>query len=249
MNKPSVLASLLGLLLCVVLSGLLLYPADAAEVISTLGPGTGTVTNPEREEPCGWLRLNSDETYENGYAWTYQGMVPPYYGAFAEYFPGGQPEVCAIVLDLTTIAPRTNFMDAYIWDDDNGRPGSVLCMTPDVYIEGVARWPAISRHVVALEPYCYPEGAWWAGYWGHWRGVASWWVGADVEGEGEAGRPFNNIAPGLGYPTGWQSVDVVFGPTRSIGIGILAHTLLPSAAPEEGRQALGSWGRIKGLYR
>ena len=32
-------------------------------------------------------------------------------------------------------------------------------------------------------------------------------------------------------------------------IGILAHTLLPSAAPEEGRQALGSWGRIKGLYR
>ncbi len=51
-----------------------------------------------------------------------------------------------------------------------------------------------------------------------------------------------NIAPGIGYPTGWQPTDVVWGPTQSIGIGAWAG--------EGGSRIVNTtWGRIKDIYR
>jgi len=49
------------------------------------------------------------------------------------------------------------------------------------------------------------------------------------------------IPPGAGYPTGWQSVDLVWGPTAALGIG--AEVDLPTPAEPT------TWGSIKALYR
>lgn len=56
------------------------------------------------------------------------------------------------------------------------------------------------------------------GYWPEWpQDVQGWFVGADLDGFG-GGCPYTNIAPGLGYPTGWNHVSIVWGPTRALGI-------------------------------
>ena len=51
-----------------------------------------------------------------------------------------------------------------------------------------------------------------------------------------------NIAPGIGYPTGWHPVNIVWGPTWSMGIGAY---LDEGATPVE----CVTWGRIKSLWK
>ena len=68
-----------------------------------------------------------------------------------------------------------------------------------------------------------------------------WWVGADLDGPG--GFPYTNIAPGIGFPTGWQDVSVLWGPTQALGIG--AEVLPCDPVPTVGT----TWGRIKALLR
>ncbi len=65
-------------------------------------------------------------------------------------------------------------------------------------------------------------------------------MAADLNGPG--GCPFTCIAPGIGYPTGWQDVDTVFGPTRAVGIGTWVREP-PTPVQEK------SWGAVKALYR
>jgi hypothetical protein len=66
---------------------------------------------------------------------------------------------------------------------------------------------------------CYDvSGPKWVGYLANFSAQpCGYFVAADTNGFG--GCPFSNIAPGIGYPTGWNNVSVVWGPTQSIGIG------------------------------
>ena len=99
----------------------------------------------------------------------------------------------------------------------------------------------MSQHRYALPPCCV-SGRWWVGYWADWYGGASYfYVGADLDGP-SPGCPKTCITPGLGYPSGWQNVAVVCGPTVAIGIG--AEVLPCGPVPVERT----SWGKIKALY-
>ena len=50
------------------------------------------------------------------------------------------------------------------------------------------------------------------------------------------------VAPGLGVPEGWQTVESVYGTAVSLAIGIVVGGCLSPV--EEG-----SWGEIKTLFR
>ena len=191
---------------------------------------------------CGTLRLNSDSTYENGYGWSYGGNHAPDWGAFAECYPntGG---ICALVFDLTQVDQRPGTrMDGYVWMDDGGIPGAVLCLVSDVDPGTIAMWPSVSRHVVPLSSTCCVSGFAWVGYWGNWPGFSpSWYVAADLDGPG--GCPKTHIYPGLGVPSGWQNVSVVWEPTAALGLGLESVICHPVATHPT------TWGRIKSIYQ
>jgi hypothetical protein len=106
----------------------------------------------------------------------------------------------------------------------------------------LAGWPMIARNVFTLpEPVCV-EGTWWIGYWADYSGWIPFFVAADVDGPG-GGSPLTKIAPGQGYPTGWQDVAVRWGPTAALGIGAEVDSCPPT--PVEGA----TWGSIKVMFR
>ncbi|MEZ4648234.1 MAG: hypothetical protein R3E97_05495 [Candidatus Eisenbacteria bacterium] len=189
---------------------------------------------------CGTLYFNADGTYENGYAWQYGGVEPPMYGAFSEWYSAASLKVCAVVLDLTTTGEPAATMDLYVWGNDHGYPGVVLGLRTGVDPGAIAFWPSVSRHSFAIYADCADEH--FVGYWGNWPGsYPSWYVGADLDGFG--GCPLTNIAPGIGYPTGWQNVSVVWGPTQAIGIGAEFEECGTIPVQES------SWGKVKALFR
>lgn len=194
-------------------------PAIAVETAGSVGAGHGIAVPGTDSDPCGAnnLLLNYDGTAENGYCWQYGGVVPPYYGAFAECydFEGG---VCGIQLHLTGIGYPCGPFDAYVWDDAGGMPGNVLGVSTGLNPCPVATWPNISTHDLALTNVVQTSGPFWIGYWANWsNALCGYFVAADLDGFG--GCPFTNIAPGIGYPTGWQNTSSVWGPTQSLGIG------------------------------
>ncbi len=183
-----------------------------------VGRGHGTLQSATTDLGCGVLHLNSDSSYENGYAWQYGGQVAPTYGAFAECYSGIAQVICSVVIDLTQVGLQSGqTMDVYLWNDDNGCPGSVRCVKTNVDPGQIAYWPTLSRHVVNVDA-CAVDGSFWVGWWGNWPGqISSWYVGADLDGIG--GCPLTNIAPGIGFPTGWTNTSLVWGPTQALGIG------------------------------
>ena len=90
---------------------------------------------------------------------------------------------------------------------------------------------------------CCAEGdTWWVGFWVNCPGQLSpYFVGADLNGPG--GCPKNNIAPGIGYPSGWQDVAVAWGPTAAMGIGAEVLPCGPVAIERA------TWGSVKALYQ
>ena len=184
--------------------------------------------------------MNADASYENGYAWAYDGVVPPDYGAFAEKYFTPNFVVCSIVLDLTTVGDNPDTADLYVWEDQNGAPGAVLATMTGYSPGAIAFWPSVSRHVASIDLHCESVPVTWIGYWGNWPGRdPAWFVGADLDGFG--GFPFANIAPGIGYPTGWNNVSVVWGPTQALGIGAEFDVC-------ETPTRTMTWGAIKGLF-
>lgn len=226
-------------------------PAIAGDAAS-VGTGISVPAPATTDRGCGTPVFNNDGTYENGYAWRTGGQVPPYYGAFAECFQGGFA-VCALLFDLTQVGGYNNqTADLYFWSNlrnlDRDEPGGVLYMIPGAHMGSIAFWPAISRNVINLSNDQIMGGRWWVGIWGNWPGtVNSWFIAADTDGTSPTGCPMNNIAPGIGYPTGWQSVSVAWGPTNGIGIGIQA-TPITSDVPEGGVRRT-TFGRVKALFR
>ncbi|MEZ4650374.1 MAG: hypothetical protein R3E97_16625, partial [Candidatus Eisenbacteria bacterium] len=206
------------------------------------GRGSGSVLGDAATSNCGTLFFNADGTYENGYAWQYQGNERPYWGAFAEGYAVDGLHACSIVLDLTQIGNDTGqTMDLYVWDDAGGAPGPVLGLATGANPGPIAFWPSLSRHSFSISSEC-ANSTTYVGYWGNWPGqLSAWYVGADLDGFG--GCPLTNIAPGIGYPTGWNNVSIVWGPTQAIGIG--AEFVECGGTPI----LRSSWGRVKALFR
>ncbi|MFN8549649.1 MAG: hypothetical protein U0527_17185 [Candidatus Eisenbacteria bacterium] len=195
----------------------------------------------ERDESCGQLLLNADASYETGYNWQYGGVRVPNFGALAECYTATQASVCAIALDLTQVGfGAPSLIDLYVWDDDEGCPGTVLCLRNSVHLGAPAFYPAFSRDTIPLDNCCV-DGRVWIGFWPQWPGqIAQWYVGADLNGPGGCSK--TNIAPGIGYPSGWNNVSVVWGPTQALGIGCEVQSCAPVAVSKM------SWGKVKALY-
>ena len=205
--------------------------------------GPGVIASPGTARGlCGTSLLHSDGQYDASIGWQYGGVQTPAYGAFAECYAGTW-DVCAAVLDLTRTdgSLPSSTLDAYLWSDDGAAPGNVLCIVTGADPGPVAFWPQFSRHEIPFPSGCCVEGTWWVGYWPHWPGsTARWYTMADEA--GVSGCPFTNIAPGIGYPTGWHDVSVVFGPINSIGIGAAVLPCSPTSVTHS------TWGAMKALY-
>jgi hypothetical protein len=234
----------------VLLLAVVVGAAGAADNPVSVGPGEGIVVPSGDDNPCpgSTLYSNHDGSFENGYAWRYGGIVPPYYGAFAEGFESdGYNWVCGAQFYLSTLSGMYfgQNMDVYVWDGDATNPNNVIGMTPGIVPGTIAIWPNISTHDIDIQD-VYFEGWVYVGYWGNWPGgVNGWFIAADLDGFG--GLPRTNIAPGIGYPTGWQDPSIVWGPTQSLGIGAYGGFGIPPPPPNPTLET--TWGRIKELHR
>ena len=243
----------IALLAAFALSALFVVNAAAFQPPArSVGPGIGNLQNPGTESPCGNgnMVFNADGSYENGYAWDgYGGIALPYYGAWAECFQGNV-SVCGVIFDFTQVGyQHGQTMDVYLWSDNGGVPGLVLSVTTGVDPGTIAEWPNISRHFVSLDNPVVPLGAFWAGFWGDWfYSPPAWFIAADLNGPGP-GCPFTDVAPGVGYPTGWINSSVIFGYTHALGIGVEVHQLNPLDVPSHPGGEDVSWGKIKELNR
>ena len=225
-----------------VLGGLLAVgSAAASDPRGSLGPGEGVVARGDEPTGCGTFVMNADADYENAYNWQYGGVAPPQYGAMAECYDGPLT-VCSIILDATGIGiPEESFADLYVWRDLDGLPGEVVTLVPHVFVGPLPIWPDVVRHVFDVPDVECVDRA-WVGYWPDHPGwQAYWFIGADLD--GPAGCAMTNIAPGIGYPTGWQNVSVTWGPTQALGIGAEVIPCDPVPTMKS------SWGRVKSLYR
>jgi len=196
------------------------------------------------ENPCpgSSLLINHDYGFHCGYAWQYGGVVRPYYGAFAEQFDG-TGTLCGVQLVLTTLQGyyTGQTLDAYTWDADEGIPGAVLGVTIDLQPGPISIWPDHSVHDFAIEGVPV-DGPFFTGMWPNWPNErAGFFLAEDLDGPIE-GTPMTNIAPGIGYPTGWNDPSIIWGPTWSMGIGAwLDEGVTPAECV--------TWGRIKSLWR
>jgi hypothetical protein len=203
----------------------------------------GEVTSAGLDECPGTLMHNHDMTFENGYAWRYNGVVPPYYGAFGEgYAMGEDVEVQCVALWLSHINQYAGGpCDVYVWEGGVAdEPGSVLAVAIGVDPGVPATWPAISQHDIDTPDVIVAGGELTVGYWGDWPGAGvQWYCAADLNGPG--GHPWTNLAPGSGYGTGWHDPSIVWGPTQSMGLGFY-YSAEPTPA------ASVTWGAIKSFF-
>jgi hypothetical protein len=232
MKKLAVMFALLG-----VVAGV----ASAADV-SSVGPGQGVVVPSTDTNPCPGSILwnNIDGSFENGYAWSFGGAVAPNYGAWAEGY-NGIGTVCGVQLALTTVAGTSATVDAYVWASDGTNPTSVLSLTPALPVTGIGLWPNVTTHDINVVDAAV-SGDYFVGFWGIWPGAQNlFYIASDEDGFG--GSPRTNIAPGIGYPTGWNSPTVIpnFAGCQALGIGAY---LLEGPVPVQET----SWGAIKNLY-
>jgi hypothetical protein len=224
--------------------------AGARENIGSVGPGHGIAVHGSDENPCPGsnFHLNYDGTAENGYCWQYGGLVPPDYGAFAEGYNNNSSStyICGVALFLSQIGYYSggNVVDVYVYGSDGNNPTSVLGVTTGLNPGAIAYWPAVSQNDIAINQVAV-DGDFFIGYWSNWPGAyCQFYVGADLDGFG--GLPRTNIAPGIGYPTGWNDPSMIWGPTMALGIGAYEGVGIPPPDPVPTREA--TWGSVKHLF-
>jgi hypothetical protein len=236
MKKLAVLFALLGVVFVGVAS------ADNVAFIQGQGvhaPGSDT-------DPCppSVLYMNHDGSTENAFTWQNQGVVAPDYGAFAEGYSGVSGVVCGAELFLTSWATMTGtgVLDIYVWEYDvpNDNPGAVLSLTTPVAFSGVGYWPVVTTHDIDIvDAIAGPDG-FFVGYWpGSWAGLPAQF-GCAMDEDGFGGVPRTNIAPGIGYPTGWANPSVAGYILQAFGLGGWVGGDTPVQET--------SWGAIKNLY-
>lgn len=185
------------------------------------------------------LIYNHDFSFENCYCWQMEGILPPYYGAFGESYATGDLGVECVVLWLTQTGDyQGQPLDVYMWEGGiSGPPSRVLCVVPGVTDLAIGYWPTCTMNEIWL--WCgAPEYT--LGYWADFSGEnCAFYLCADENGFG--GYPWTCVAPGMGFPTGWQPANVVWPHCVSLGIGA---TLNGGGSPVESQ----TWGTIKALF-
>ena len=192
-------------------------------------------------ECAGPLFVHHNDTFENGSCWAFSACWPPYYGAWGEAFDLGPGVVDCGAYYFTRTGLLVDYrMDVYIWEGGVATsPGDVLCLVPSVPVDDVSQWPEWSQHDVEIG--CELGGEFTIGYWVDFSCQSCQWLTL-FDGDGSSGHPWTNIAPGVGYPTGWQSVTVLWPDCRSLGIGAyFSEHCSPIEAP--------TWGQVKMLFR
>ncbi len=218
--------------------------------------GAETVVIPALGEDCiGELVHNHDGSFENGYCWDAAANYHPHYGAYGESYDLGPGILQCAAYWLTT---RNSYWsqftaDCYVWEGGvSGTPGMVLAMEPHVSFDNMAWWPEISQHDVSFE--LAVEREFTVGYWGDWQGggICGWFVAVDETDPG--GAPWTFIAPGIGWPMGWQHPGVVWG-DDAISLGIGLYFTSGTSSVEEGPsgafappERASTWGAIKTLF-
>jgi hypothetical protein len=193
-----------------------------------------------RDECIGTLIYNHDFSFENGYCWQYEGVAPPYFGAFAEGYDLGPGTAECAVYWLTTLGWYPDPMDVYLWDGGvHGPPGGVLCVVPGVTGLNIPYWPSCGLNEIEIS--CCMGGDFAVGYWTDSSNHGCTFY-CCVDENGTAGHPWTCIAPGIGYPSGWQHPNVVYPDCVSMGIGV---TVTDNPSPAESE----TWGAIKSLYQ
>lgn len=214
--------------------------------------GQGIHTPGSDTDPCApaaTVVQNHDGTTENAFTWQLQGVVAPDYGAFAEGYTAAQlpaPNVCGVELYLTRWGSMTGSgtVDLYVWEYDVAmdNPGNVLAQAAGVSISGVAMWPTVSTLDYAVPNATIPVDGVFVGYWpGSFAGVLANF-GCAMDQNGVGGAPRTNIAPGIGYPTGWNNPSVAGYALQAFGLGPWVNTVGPIPVQDS------SWGQIKNLY-
>ncbi len=215
--------------------------AEASQDAVALGYREDTEIRHAQPDDClGALTFNHDDSFENAYCWQIEGVAPPYYGAWGEAYDLGAATIECGVFWFTTVS---NFIappiDVYVWDGGAyGPPGEVLSMITDVTVS-LAFWPVVYQNNIEIG--CSVTQDFTVGYWEPAQGQLCYIFCAADE-NGPDGNPWTNIAPGIGYPTGWHHPCVVHLQCVSMGIGATV-TEYPSAV------AGPTWGMIKGIFQ
>lgn len=227
-----------------VVAGLLLTLLSPAlpESHPHLGPADDTTIVTATTQECPGTNFhNHDDSLEGGYCWQYGGIVPPYYGAFAEGFDLGCAQLTCASLWVTQNGYWDGqTFDLYVWDGGvTGPPGEVLVLCPDQQMESIPYWPTFGRNDLPLS--ADVSGEFSLGYWAHFADCpCGWYIGSDMDGPG--GFPWTCVVPGIGYPSGWQSPEVIWGFLQSLGVGgYFIEEPSPVVAP--------SWGAVRHLFR
>jgi hypothetical protein len=234
MKKLAVLFALLGV-------AAMITGASAKQNIGSVGRGHGVAIHNHDTNPCpgSSLMQNYDGSAENGYCWQYGGEVAPDYGSFAEGY-NATGVVCGVALWLSQGGAYTPgpVVDVRVYGSDGNNPTTVLGVTTGLNPGAIGMWPTISQCDLAIGN-VNVAGDFFVGYWGNWpNGGCQFYCAADLNGFG--GLPRTNIAPGIGYPTGWNDPSIVWGTTMAMGVGAYVTTVVPVQTT--------SWGAIKHLY-
>ncbi len=216
--------------------------ANAADFTST-GYSKETTINVLGSDQCtATLYYNHDGSFENGYCWQMGGVVPgTTYGAFGEGFDLGQGLVeCAAIWVTQTGSWFGQPVDIYLWSGGvTGVPGDVMWVNTGQQFQQIGFWPSITQNDFEIG-YCL-DGEFTVGYWADFStDVCGWYIASDEDGFG--GYPWTNVAPGIGFPTGWQSPAVVWGVCQSLGFGVYFEE--GGMTPVESA----TWGEIKSLF-
>lgn len=227
--SASCLASVLSVGSAVESSGNLGYSGET----EMIGPGADACSDGE-------LIYHHDGVCDDGVCWQFGGIVPPYYGAFGEAYDLGAGTIfCGAywVVQIGYYAGHPS--DLYVWDDGvESTPGSVIGLVTGHVFDNVPYWPACGQNDIEME-ICV-DGPFTVGLWADFSDEpCQYYVARDLN--GPAGMPWTNIAPGIGYPTGWHHPNLIWDHTQSLLIGVY---FAEGGTPVESV----TWGTVKALF-
>jgi hypothetical protein len=215
--------------------------ANAANFGSTGYSKQTAIISPGSDDCTETLYYNHDNSFENGMCWQYGGIVVgSTYGAFAEGFDLGTGNVQCAAIWTTQVGNWSGQpLDVYVWQGGvSGVPGNVITVVAGAQLTNVPFWPSIGQSNVQVG--ANVTGEFSVGYWADFSAaVCAWYIASDEDGFG--GYPWTNIAPGIGYPTGWNHPAIVWGACQSLGFGVYFGE---GTTPVEAA----TWGKIKDLF-